>query len=289
MTGSRVPFEVGMPSTDVVAHERLAQSFGLIDVPATLDALRVDLPGIHRWSARDLMPYAGYERWENFASAISRAMASVAASGMEPTDHFQETTKLVGIGSGASRRVEDVHLTRYACYILFQNADGSKPQIAALQSYFAVQTRRQEVAAAPMTEDEIVARALQITTARVAALESHVAELTPRAEAWDELASAEGDYSVADAANILKRAGVDTGPQRLFDTLGEIRWTYRGEGRRWRPYARALDDGYLTERAMPPRLNGEGELVPTAPQVRVTARGLERLRIRLGVLAEATS
>lgn len=110
--------------------------------------------------------------------------------------------------------------------------------------------------------------------------------LTPRAEAWDELASAEGDYSVADAANILKRAGVNTGPQRLFDTLGEIRWTYRGEGRRWRPYATALESGYLTERAMPPRMNSEGELVPTPPQVRVTARGLERLRVRLGSLNE---
>jgi phage antirepressor YoqD-like protein len=121
------------------------------------------------------------------------------------------------------------------------------------------------------------------------ALAAEVGTLTPRAEAWDELAEAGTDYAVADAASILKRAGIDTGPQRLFETLGEIRWTYRGEGKRWRPYATALDAGYLTERAMPPRLNSDGDLVPTVPQVRVTARGLERLRVRLGVLTEVAS
>lgn len=254
-----------------------------IALSAQLDDLKIiTLTDGEEWSARDLMPFAGYDRWENFSKAVNRAIASVNASGLNAEDHFRGTTKMVQIGSGARREVEDVQLTRYACYILFQNADGSKPEIAALQQYFAVQTRAAEVAAAPLTDDEIIARALQISTSRVQALESHVAELTPRAEAWDDLASAEGDYAVADAANILKRAGVNTGPQRLFDTLGELGWIYRGEARRWRPYATALDAGYLTERAMPPRLNGDGELVPTAPQVRVTARGLERLRTRLG-------
>lgn len=116
-----------------------------------------------------------------------------------------------------------------------------------------------------------------------------VAELTPRANAWDELAEAGTDYAVADAANILKRAGVDTGPQRLFESLHQIGWTYRGEKRRWRPYATALNAGYLTERAMPPYMDqNTGDLTPAAPQVRVTARGLERLRIRLGSLAVAS-
>lgn len=116
-----------------------------------------------------------------------------------------------------------------------------------------------------------------------------VAELTPRADAWDELADAGTDYAVADAANILKRAGVDTGPQRLFDSLHQIGWTYRGEKRRWRPYATALNMGYLTERAMPPYIDqNTGDLTPAAPQVRVTARGLERLRVRLGALAVAS-
>lgn len=137
----------------------------------------------------------------------------------------------------------------------------------------------------PETPEQLMARALVQAQGIIERKDEHIAALTPRAEAWDELADAAGDYAVADAANILKRAGVDTGPQRLFEKLGEIRWIYRGEGRRWRPYASALDAGYLTERAMPPRLNADGDLVPTAPQVRVTARGLERLRVRLGVLS----
>lgn len=254
---------------------------------AQLDDLKiVTLTDGEVWSARDLMPFAGYERWENFSKAINRAIASVNASGLDGAEHFRGVTKSSPMPKGGFRQVEDVELTRYACYILFQNADGSKPEIAALQQYFAVQTRKQEVQAVP-TGAELIALAVIEAQALLAVKDQQIAELEPKAGAWDDLASAEGDYAVADAAHILKRAGVDTGPQRLFDTLGELNWTYRGEGRRWRPYAKVLDAGYMTERAMPPRLNSDGDLVPTPPQVRITARGLERLRIRLGMLAVA--
>lgn len=135
------------------------------------------------------------------------------------------------------------------------------------------------------TPEQLMSRALVTAQGIIARKDEQIAVLAPRAEAWDELADAGTDFAVADAASILKRAGVDTGPQRLFDTLGEIGWTYRGERRRWRPYAKALDSGYLTERAMPPyRDHVTGELVPAAPQVRITSRGLERLRVRLGAL-----
>jgi|GEM_PF-2634991 len=135
------------------------------------------------------------------------------------------------------------------------------------------------------TPEQLMSRALVTAQAIIERKDEQIAVLAPRAEAWDELADAGTDFAVADAASILKRAGVDTGPQRLFDTLGEIGWTYRGERRRWRPYAKALDSGYLTERAMPPyRDHATGELVPAAPQVRITSRGLERLRVRLGAL-----
>ena len=139
-----------------------------------------------------------------------------------------------------------------------------------------------------LSEDEIVHQALAITARRVEALTAQVAELEPRAEAWDELADAGTDYAVRDAAQILNRAGIRTGPQRLFDTLGELRWIYRGEKNRWTAYARAVDAGYVRARAMPPYVNGDGELVPAAPQIRITARGLERLRVRLGSLDLAT-
>ncbi|WP_424937553.1 MULTISPECIES: phage antirepressor KilAC domain-containing protein [Bacteria] len=129
-------------------------------------------------------------------------------------------------------------------------------------------------------------RELAATVERAEVLETANAALTPRAEAWDELADAGTDYAVGDAAKILQRAGVQTGPQRLFEQLDELGWIFRGGDRRWRAYSTAVHSGYLAERAQPPRRDpASGEFVPVAPQVRVTARGLERLRVRLGALA----
>ncbi|MDY4920529.1 MAG: DNA damage-inducible protein D [Phascolarctobacterium sp.] len=97
------------------------------------------------WYARELMPLLGYERWENFHKAISRAMDSCETSGIEVFDHFREVTKMVPLGSGARRSVKDYMLTRYACYLIAQNGDPKKEEIAFAQSYFAVQTRKQEL------------------------------------------------------------------------------------------------------------------------------------------------
>lgn len=97
------------------------------------------------WYARELMPLLGYERWENFAKAILRAMDSCQTSGIEVVDHFREVTKMVSLGSGARRAVKDYMLTRYACYLIAQNGDPQKEEIAFAQSYFALQTRKQEL------------------------------------------------------------------------------------------------------------------------------------------------
>ena len=97
------------------------------------------------WYARELMPLLGYERWENFDKAISRAIESCETSGIEVSDHFREVTKMVPLGSGAQRPVKDYMLTRYACYLVAQNGDPKKEEIAFAQSYFAVQTRKQEL------------------------------------------------------------------------------------------------------------------------------------------------
>ncbi|WP_417540784.1 phage antirepressor KilAC domain-containing protein [Microbacterium maritypicum] len=109
-----------------------------------------------------------------------------------------------------------------------------------------------------------------------------VAELTPRAEAWDELASATGDYEVADAAKMLARAGVETGRQRLFGQLRDLGWIYRAPSGKWKARQSAVDAGYLTEKPQSHHHPRTGELVLDPPQVRVTVRGLERLRVRLG-------
>lgn len=97
------------------------------------------------WYARDLMALLGYDRWENFHKAIERAIDSCKASEIEPANHFRSVTKMVQIGSGAERAVKDYMLTRYACYLIAQNGDPRKEEIAFAQSYFAVQTRKQEL------------------------------------------------------------------------------------------------------------------------------------------------
>lgn len=106
----------------------------------------------------------------------------------------------------------------------------------------------------------------------------------PKAAAWDELASAFGDYEVADAAKILARAGIETGRQRLFAQLHELGWIHRGAGGKWSAYQSAVDSGYLAEKPMKHHHPRTGGVILDPPQVRVTVRGLERLRVRLGEL-----
>ena len=100
---------------------------------------------IEYWLARELQVQLGYKTWENFVKVINRAMDSVETTGNNVPDHFREVTKMVRIGSGAERPVSDYMLTRYACYLIAQNGDPKKEEIAFAQSYFAVQTRKQEM------------------------------------------------------------------------------------------------------------------------------------------------
>ncbi|MBN1796774.1 MAG: DNA damage-inducible protein D [Sedimentisphaerales bacterium] len=106
------------------------------------------------WLARDLQNLLGYARWENFAKVVEKAKTACKTAGFEVTDHFLDITKKVSLGSGAERQIGDIALTRYACYLIAQNGDPSKDQIAFAQTYFAVQTRKQEIIEQRITEIE---------------------------------------------------------------------------------------------------------------------------------------
>lgn len=97
------------------------------------------------WSARDLQPQLGYAQWRRFEDAIKRAIVSCEQSGNSPQNHFASVGKMVELGSGSEREVEDYHLSRFACYLIAQNGDSRKPEIANAQQYFAIQARKQEL------------------------------------------------------------------------------------------------------------------------------------------------
>jgi DNA-damage-inducible protein D len=98
------------------------------------------------WLGREIMIILGYERWENFEHVIRRAASALQQNSVDSSHHIAETTKMVGIGSGTTRRVRDFYLSRLACYLIAMNGDPTKPEIAAAQAYFAVQTRAAELA-----------------------------------------------------------------------------------------------------------------------------------------------
>ncbi len=106
---------------------------------------KIDGNGVEFWTARELMPKLGYTRWEAFDGVISRATRAALNSGQTVENHFRQLTKMVDIGSGTKRAVKDWKLDRYACYLIAQNGDSSKIEISLAQTYFTVQTRRQEI------------------------------------------------------------------------------------------------------------------------------------------------
>jgi len=130
------------------------------------------------WCARDLQELLGYAEWRSFSKVISKAITSCENAGYEPTDHFGGITKMVDLGSGAKREITDIALSRYACHLIAQNGDPSKDQIAFAQTYFAVQTRKQEVIEKLLTEAKRVSKTAGLMAQRFLNRRFSVAALT---------------------------------------------------------------------------------------------------------------
>jgi DNA-damage-inducible protein D len=151
----------------------------LVSDGSPFDAIRqVRADGSEFWSARDLMPLLGYSGWENFHSAVNRAR--LAAENSQPgSDHVRSATKMIIAGKGATREAVDYELTRFGAYLVAMNGDPRKDEIAAAQTYFAVQTRRAEIAqqASPLGLARLMLEQLEQQDARLTAVESQMLEV----------------------------------------------------------------------------------------------------------------
>jgi DNA-damage-inducible protein D len=115
---------------------------------------KINEHGAEYWSARELQPLLGYTQWRRFEQAVERAVVSCKLSGNPPSHHFAGAGKMIDLGKGGQRDVDDYHLSRFACYLIAQNGDPRKPEIASAQKYFAVQTRRQELSEQMIADQE---------------------------------------------------------------------------------------------------------------------------------------
>ncbi len=147
MTEENLPARVG-PASEDKGFEQLKS---------------VNPHGAEYWSARDLQPLLGYNHWRSFEKAVAKAITSCQQSGNDPGHHFARARKMVSLGSGSEREVTDFQLSRFACYLIAQNGDPRKPEIALAQKYFAIQTRRQELSDAYQRDVERVELRRQTT------------------------------------------------------------------------------------------------------------------------------
>ena len=235
--------------------------------------------GAEYWSARDLMPLLGYPEWREFRPAIERAWKSAEAQGHVAEDLFGVITE-----KGLGRPREDVHLSRFACYLVAMNGDPRKPEVAAAQAYFAVRTREAEVRqqhALPTTFAEALRLAAdQAEQLAIAAAKAKAdAPLVAQAQTFRQ---AEGLRTVGDLANDLKvwaaanLPGVKVLHQDVRDIAGHVGLIIRGDTvRNNQPTARAIEAGWVKPHEAVYDTDTRGRRV--AVSTRLTPRGYARL------------
>lgn len=199
------------------------------------DAIRqVRSDGTEFWSARDLMPLLGYDKWQNFEAAITRAKAAIINQNMFATSHVTDAGKLVERPQGGTTRLGDFELSRFACYLVAMNGDPRKSEVAAAQAYFAIQTRVAETKPA-LTGADLFAHAVLEAKAMIeerdrtiASQGEQISQLTPKAAYVDEFVADDDLLSVRTVASTV---GMQEG--QLRDLLISRKWIYRETTTRW--------------------------------------------------------
>lgn len=203
------------------------------------DAIRQHHPdGTEYWSARDLAPLMGYEKWQNFDTAvIRRAKAAAENQNVDVTSAFTESSNRVPAGTGSTVK-KDYHLSRFAAYLTAMNGDPNKKEVAAAQAYFAIQTHiaetRPTIDAASITRMELLQMAMNAEHERLE-LEARTKELEPKADAYDSFMDSTGKYSVGAVAQML-----GMGQNKLFQQLRNHKVLIAAGPRRNTPYQHYL-------------------------------------------------
>ena len=197
-------------------------------IAAFEDAARVDDVGNEYWDARDLQKLLDYSDYRNFLKTVDKAKEACKTTGIPVEDHFVDATEMVDIGSGASRPIDTIHLSRYACYLTAQNGDARKKPIAFAQTYFAIQTKRQQeqdqdiVQYTPLPEDEkrvLLRDEIKVHNRKLASAAKSAGVVLPLDFAIFQNAGYSGLYGGLDRVGIQRRKGIKAN-QNILDHMG---------------------------------------------------------------------